>query len=61
MFAETDASAKAMRVSHTSRGMWVSMVTQDAIVQSLFQVYIIIIYEYCLRVLCTTIVYQDKV
>ena len=37
MFAPTDSDPESMRVMHTSRGMWVSMVTQDAIVFSLFQ------------------------
>ena len=38
MFAEAGESAAGMKVMHSSRGMWVSMVTQDSIVQGLFQV-----------------------
>lgn len=37
MFAEAGESSDGMKVMHSSRGMWVSMVTQDAIVQGLFQ------------------------
>ena len=38
MFSEAGESSEGMKVEHSSRGMWVSMVTQDSIVQGLFQV-----------------------
>ena len=38
MFTEAGESSEGMKVMHSSRGMWVSMVTQDAIVQGLFEV-----------------------
>jgi len=37
MFAEVGEASGGMQIMHSSRGMWVSMVTQDAIVMGLFQ------------------------
>ena len=44
MFSQAGESSDGMQVMHSSRGMWVSMVTQDAIVYGLVQVrYMIVI------------------